>query len=164
MSATPKKKGTGSYRLRILANLKDQMTSFDKSKYTLEEVMRLADMTRSQVVNLSRVGLVVPRWRTYSKAGPGRRPVFYSPEDVLRVLIIGDMRQAKFSLQQVRKVIRNLEELGQAIDAHSYLLTDGHSVQVLNGSDEVIDILRHTRQMLLLVSIEDQVKKIKKIA
>jgi len=57
-----------------------------------------------------------------------------------------------------------LEELGLAIDAHSYLLTDGHSVQVLNGSDEVIDILRHKRQMLLLVSVEDQVKKLKKIA
>ena len=164
MSATPKKKGNGSYRLRILASLKDQMASFNKSRYTLEEVMRLADMTRSQVVNLSKVGLVAPRWRTYSKAGPGRRPMYYSPEDVLRVLIISDMRQAKFSLQQVRKVIRNLEELGQAIDTHSYLLTDGHSVQVLNSSDEVIDIFRHKRQLLLLVSIEDQIRKLKKIA
>lgn len=164
MSAIQKKKGYGSYRLRILATLKDQMASFDKSRYTLEEVMRLADMTRSQVVNLSKVGLVVPRWRTYSKRGLGRRPMYYSCEDVLRVLIISDMRQAKFSLQQVRRVIRNLEELGLAIDAHSYLLTDGHSVQVLNGSDEVIDILRHKRQMLLLVSVEDQVKKLKKIA
>lgn len=164
MSANPKKKVTGSYRLRILASLKDQMASFDKSRYTLEEVMRLADMTRSQLVNLSKLGLVVPRWRTYSKAGPGRRPMFYSPEDVLRVLIIGDMRQAKFSLQQVRKVIRNLEDLGQAIDTHSYLLTDGHSVQVLNRSDEIIDIFRHKRQLLLLVSIEDQIRKLKKIA
>lgn len=164
MSAAQKKKGNGSYRLRILASLKDQMASFDKSRYTIEEVMRMADMTRAQVVNLSKVGLVAPRWRTYSKAGPGRRPVYYSPEDVLRVLIISDMRQAKFSLQQVRKVIRNLEELGQAIDAHSYLLTDGRSVQVLNSRDEVIDIFRHKRQMLLLVSIEDQVKKIEKIA
>ena len=79
MSATPKKKGTGSYRLRILANLKDQMTSFDKSKYTLEEVMRLADMTRSQVVNLSRVGLVVPRWRTTRRPGPGGGPCSTPP-------------------------------------------------------------------------------------
>lgn len=164
MSATPKKKGNGSYRLRILASLKDQMASLDKSRYTLEDVMRLADMTRSQVVNLSKVGLVAPRWRTYSKAGPGRRPIYYSPEEVLRVLIISDMRQAKFSLQQVRKVIRNLEELGQAIDEHSYLLTDGRSVQVLNSSDEVIDIFRHKRQLLLLVSIEDQIRKLKKIA
>jgi DNA-binding transcriptional MerR regulator len=164
MSAAPRKKGNGSYRLRILASLKDQMASFDKSRYAPEEVMRLADMTRSQLVNLSKVGLVAPRWRTYSKAGPGRRPIFYSPEDVLRVLIIGDMRKAKFSLQQVRKVIRNLEELGQAIDAHSYLLTDGHSVQVLNSNDEVIDIFRHKRQLLLLVSIEDQIRKLKKIA
>lgn len=164
MSANAKKKGNGSYRLRILASLKDQMASLDKSRYTLEEVMRLADMTRSQVVNLSKVGLVAPRWRTYSKAGPGRRPMYYAPEDVLRVLIISEMRQAKFSLQQVRKVIRNLEELGQAIDAHSYLLTDGHSVQVLNSSDEVIDIFRHKRQLLLLVSIEDQIRKLKKIA
>jgi DNA-binding transcriptional MerR regulator len=164
MSATPKKKSNGSYRLRILASLKDQMASFDKPRYTLEEVMRLANMTRAQVVNLSKVGLVIPRWRTYSKTGPGRRPLFYSPEDVLRVLIISDMRHAKFSLQQVRKVIRNLEELGQEIDAHSYLLTDGHSVQVLNSSDEVIDIFRHKRQLLLLVSIEDQIRKLKKTA
>lgn len=76
MSAAQKKKGNGSYRLRILASLKDQMASFDKSRYTIEEVMRMADMTRSQVVNLSKVGLVAPRWRTYSKAGPGRRPVY----------------------------------------------------------------------------------------
>ena len=164
MNANLRKKTAGSYRLRILASLKDQMASFDKYRYTPEEVMRLANMTRSQVVNLSRVGLVVPRWRIYSKARAGRRALFYSPEDVLRVLIISEMRHAKLSLQQVRKVIRNLEELGHAIDAHSYLLTDGHSVQVLNSIDEVIDILRHKRQMLLLVSIEDQIKKIEKIA
>lgn len=164
MTTSLKKKSASSYRLRILASLKDQMASFNKSRYTIEEVMRLANMTRSQVVNLSKAGLVVPRWRMYSKAKTSRRPLFYLPEDVLRVLIISDMRQAKFSLQQVRKVIRNLEELGQAVDAHSYLLTDGHSVQVINSREEVIDILRHKRQMLLLVSIEDQIRKIEKIA
>jgi DNA-binding transcriptional MerR regulator len=159
-----KKKPAASYRLRILASLKDRMASFDKSRYTIEKVMRLANMTRSQVVNLSKAGLVVPRWRIYSKGKTGRHTLYYSPEDVLRVLIISDMREAKFSLQQVRKVIRNLEELGQAVDTHSYLLTDGHSVQVINSRDEVIDIFRHKRQMLLLVSIEDQIKKIEKTA
>ena len=135
-----------------------------KSGCAVQELMRLTDFTRAQINNLEKTGLVVPTFREHSKSRTQRAAVFYSTQDVLKALIISDMRAAKFSLQQVRKAMKNLEELGFPLDASTYLLTDGYTIHVAKTDNEVVDVLRHYRQMLLLVSIEDQIQKLEKIA
>lgn len=135
-----------------------------RSSCGINDLMRMTGFTRAQVVNLEKTGLVVPKWRKYSKSRPDRPTVLYSEKEILKTLIISDMRNAKFSLQQVRSAIKNLEAMGFQLDMRSHLLTDGHDIFVADDEDKVIDVLRNNRQMLLLVSIEDQIQKLQKIA
>jgi DNA-binding transcriptional MerR regulator len=135
-----------------------------KSRCGVRELMRMTGLTRAQIVNLEKTGLVVPKWREYSDLRPERPAVYYSEKEILKALIISDMRHAKFSLQQVRNAVKNLEALGYRLDMHSHLLTDGYDIFVADREEKVIDVLRHNRQMLLLVSIEDQIQKVEKIA
>lgn len=135
-----------------------------KSRCGVSELMRMTGLTRAQVVNLEKTGLVVPKWRKYSDSRPERPEVLYSEKEILKALIISDMRDAKFSLQQVRNAVKNLEAMGFRLDMRSHLLTDGYDIFVADDEEKVIDVLRNNRQMLLLVSIEDQIQKLQKIA
>ena len=135
----------------------------EKSLCDVQKLMRLTELTRAQIMNLEKTGLVKPSWREYSKSRPQRAAVSYSVQDVLKALIISDLRD-KFSFQQVRKAMKNLEELGITLDESTYLLTDGYSIHVAKTDKEVVDVLRHFRQMLLLVSVEDQIQKLEKTA
>lgn len=55
------------------------------------------------MVNLSKVGLVAPRWRTYSKPGPGRRfmDIFRHKRQLL-LLVSLNARGPRFSPRKVR--------------------------------------------------------------
>lgn len=126
--------------------------------------MRMTGFTRAQVINLEKTGLVVPKWRKFSSSRTQRPTVLYSEKEILKALIISDMRNAKFSLQQVRNAVKNLEAMGFQLDMRSHLLTDGYDIFVADDEEKVIDVLRNNRQMLLLVSIEDQIQKLQRIA
>jgi len=49
-------------------------------------------------------------------------------------------------------------------NSSGYLLTDGYSVYYAEDNNAVVDILKHHRQMLLLVPIQEQVAKIQEAA
>ena len=135
-----------------------------KRLYTVPELLRLTGMTRKQAVHWAKIGLLYPTLRD-SKAPTGKPASFYSAVDVIKALIVCDMRRAGFSPRQVKKVANNLEEHGIRLDApETYLLTDGYSVYYANNNNEVVDILKHNRQMLLLVPIHEQVEKLRKVA
>jgi DNA-binding transcriptional MerR regulator len=122
--------------------------------------MRLTRMSRKQVVYWERIGLVVPTLRR-TGAGVGRPAAFYSASEVLKALIVCELRRAGFSPRRVQQVVRNLEEHGLHLhDREAYLLTDGYSVYYAHSDDEVVDILKNRRQMLLLVPIHEQVAKL----
>ena len=75
------------------------------------------------------------------------------------------INQAMETLGQVQQIARNLEEHGLRLDAsEAYLLTDGYSVYYALSDDEVVDVLKHRRQMLLLVPIHEQVAKLREVA
>ncbi|MCA1636357.1 MAG: hypothetical protein LC802_22375 [Acidobacteria bacterium] len=75
------------------------------------------------------------------------------------------LADTRFTPSQVQKVAHNLEEHGLRLDApETYLLTDGYSVYYANSDNEVVDILKHNRQMLLLIPIHEQVEKLKRAA
>jgi DNA-binding transcriptional MerR regulator len=134
-----------------------------KQYFTVPELIRLTGMSRKQVNYWDRIGLLTPTMKNPGRA-VGKASSFYSPQDVLRALVICDMKHRGISLQQIQQVARNLEREGIRLDESSkYLLTDGFSVYYAKSDTEVIDILIHNRQMIL-IPIHDQVEKLRKAA
>ena len=132
--------------------------------YTAPELMRLTGMTRKQVTYWARIGLLKPKLRD-SKARPGQPGLFYSTVEIIKALIICDLRRAGFTPRQVQQVARNLEKQGIRLDeSQAYILTDGHSVYYASSDNEVVDLLKHHRQMLLLVPLREQLERLKKAA
>jgi hypothetical protein len=146
-----------------LKALADRVLRFSatKSHYSMEEVMEVTGLSREKVAYLWKSELIGEPLRIYSKSRKELPTLSIPVHDVLKALIITDIRNAKFSLQKVRKLAKHLEELGMHLDATAYLLTDGKSIKVATNNDEVVDVLKHFRQMFLLVSLEAQIDKLK---
>jgi DNA-binding transcriptional MerR regulator len=135
-----------------------------KHLYTAPELMRLTGMTRKQVTYWARIGLLKPKLRN-SKALPGQPGLFYSAVEIIKALIVCDLRRSGFTPRQVQQVAWNLEKQGVRLDeSEASLLTDGYSVYYASNDNEVIDLLKHHRQMLLLVPLREQLEKLKKAA
>ena len=135
-----------------------------KRLYTAPELMRLTGMTRKQITYWARIGLLQPKLRD-PKALPGQPGLFYSAVEIIKALIICDLRRAGFTPRQVQQVARNLEKQGIRLDeSQAYLLTDGYSVYYASSDNEVVDLLKHHRQLLLLVPLREQIEKLEKAA
>ena len=135
-----------------------------RHSYSARALMRLTGMTRKQVTYWAQIGLVKPSVRD---PGSGRRhpALFYSGTETVKALIICELRRAGFSPRQVQQVARNLQEQDiQLYESESYLLTDGYSVYFASDHDQVVDVLKQHRQMLLLLPIYEQVARLTEVA
>jgi DNA-binding transcriptional MerR regulator len=152
---------------RRLTRLKPASTrnnSLSKRLYTVLELIDLTGMTRKQVAYWAQIKLLNPTLRD-SQARTGRPALFYSAKEVVKAMVICDIRNAGFSLRQVQQVAQNLEEHGIRLDeSEDYLVTDGNSVYYADSDTEAFDILKHYRQMLMLVPIHEQVQKLRNAA
>lgn len=152
---------------RPLTRLKPESSRNDglsKRLYTVSELISLTGMTRKQVAYWAQIKLLTPTMRD-ARARTGHPASFYSAAEVVKALVICDIKRAGFSLRQVQQVARNLEEHGIKLDeSEDYLVTDGNSVYYAGSDTEAFDILKHHRQMLLLVPIHEQVEKLRRAA
>jgi DNA-binding transcriptional MerR regulator len=140
---------------------RDELT---KHLYTAPELMRLTGMSRKNVSYWAKIGLVAPTLRK-TNADNGKPALFYSGAEVVKALIVCELRKRGFSLRQVQQVARNLQERGiELYESEAYLLTDGYSVYYAFNDGEVVDVLKHHHQMLLLVPIHEQVAKLQEVA
>lgn len=105
-------------------------------------------------------GIVVPLRQGHRR--------LYSLDDLAEVAVICDLRERGFSLQRVRKVMRLLQKefkkrLVETVTAHSeyHLLTDGNKIYLKNSAEQVIDILKNSRQPMLAVCLSDTVRQIR---
>ncbi len=153
-----------SRKVHPLTPLSSKTKNLGKRLYTVPELLGLTGMSRKQASYWAHIELLSPRMRT-PNARTGSPASFYSAEEVVKAMIICDLKRAGFSLRQIQQVSRNLEEHGIRLDtAENYLLTDGYSVYYADSDNGAVDILKYHRQMLLLVPVHEQVEKLKRVA
>jgi DNA-binding transcriptional MerR regulator len=129
-------------------------------RITSREVISLTGITPRQLQWWDERGIVVP-------AREGHRRL-YSMEDVAEVAVICEMRRRGFSLQRMRKVVRFLqkefgkrlaETVGGASDYH--LLTDGNTLYLETSPQQIVDILKNSRQPMLAICLSDAVRRVR---
>lgn len=72
-----------------------------KRLYTVPELVRLTGISRKQVAYWARIKLLNPVMRE-PNARNGSPSSFYSAKEVVKALIICDLRRAGFSLRQIQ--------------------------------------------------------------
>jgi DNA-binding transcriptional MerR regulator len=127
--------------------------------YNSNEVSRISGVSLRQLQWWDEKHVVSPRH-------DGHRRV-YSPNEVVEVTVIAELRRKGFSLQKIRRVLRFLQKemdkrLSDAISGASeiHLLTDGKSIYLEDSQARIIDILKNARQPMFLVCVSDQARRL----
>ncbi len=124
----------------------------------------------SDVASVAKISLRQLQWwderHVVSPQHQGHKRI-YSPEQVVEITVIAELRRKGFSLQKIRRVLRYLQrEMGRrlsdvlAAESDLHLLTDGKSIYLEDSHDRIIDILKNARQPMFLVSVSDQVRRL----
>jgi DNA-binding transcriptional MerR regulator len=131
-------------------------------RFTSREVVALTGITPRQLQWWDERGIVVP-------AREGHRRL-YSFEDLSEVAVICELRQRGFSLQRVRKVIRFLQKefsrrLAETVSGSSdyHLLTDGRTLYLETSPQQIVDILKNSRQPMLAICLSDTVRQVRAV-
>jgi DNA-binding transcriptional MerR regulator len=127
--------------------------------YSSSDVARLADISLRQLQWWDERHVVSPQHQGHKR--------IYSPEQVVEVTVIAELRRKGFSLQKIRRVLRYLQRemgrrLGDVLAAESdlHLLTDGKTIYLEDNQERIIDILKGARQPMFLVCVTDQVRRL----
>jgi DNA-binding transcriptional MerR regulator len=131
-------------------------------RLTSREVIELTGITPRQLQWWDERGIVVPERE-------GHRRLF-SLEDVTEVAVICELRQRGFSLQRVRKVMRFLQKefgkrLAETVSGTSdyHLLIDGKTLYLETSAQQIVDILKNSRQPVLAICLSDTVRRVKAV-
>jgi DNA-binding transcriptional MerR regulator len=91
----------------------------------------------------------------------------YSPEEVVEITVIAELRRKGFSLQKIRRVLRYLQrEMGKHLGsvmtgtAEMHLLTDGKNIFLEDSQARVIEVLKSAKQAMFLVCVSDQARRL----
>ncbi len=126
--------------------------------------------TSSEVSDIATVSLRQLQWwderKVVSPRHEGHKRI-YTPEEVVEITVIAELRRKGFSLQKIRRVLRFLQRemdrrLSEVLEANSdlHLVTDGKSIYLEDHQDKIIDILKNARQPMFLVCVSDQVRRL----
>lgn len=128
--------------------------------FTTREVIQFTGISARQLQWWDERGIVVP-----ARAGHRR---LYSMEDLAEVAVICELRQRGFSLQRVRKVMRFLQRefskrLAETVSGASeyHLLTDGKTLYLETSAQQIVDILKNSRQPMLSICLSDAVRQVR---
>src|SRR5947209_1634819 len=130
--------------------------------FTSQDIVRLTGITPRQLQWWDERGLVVP-------ARKGHRRV-YSFEDLTEVSVICELRRKGFSLQRMRKVVRFLQKefskrLAETVSGTSnfHLLTDGRSLYLETSPQQILDILKNSRQPMFAICLSETVRQVRAV-
>ena len=128
--------------------------------FTSREVIALTGTTPRQLQWWDERGIVVP-------AREGRNRL-YSVEDLSEIAVICELRGRGFSLQRMRKVVRFLQKefskrLAETVSASSsyHLLTDGRTLYLETSPQQIVDILKNSRQPMFAICLSDTVRQVR---
>ncbi len=128
--------------------------------FSTQDVIRLTGITARQLQWWDERGIVVP-------AREGHRRT-YSFEDLTEVAVICELRQKGFSLQRMRTVVRFLQKefskrLAETVSGSSsyHLLTDGRTLYLETSPQQIVDILKSSRQPMFAICLSDTVRQVK---
>jgi DNA-binding transcriptional MerR regulator len=131
----------------------------DSDGYNSTEVARICGVSLRQLQWWDERNVVSPRQDGHKRV--------YSPEEVVEISVIAELRRKGFSLQKIRRVLRFLQKdmgkrLSEALSASGdiHLLTDGKSIYLEEAPARIIDLLKNARQPMFLVCVTDQVKRL----
>lgn len=127
--------------------------------YSSSDVARVAEISLRQLQWWDERHVVSPQHQGHKR--------IYTPEQVVEITVIAELRRKGFSLQKIRRVLRYLSrEMGRRLgdvlsaDSHLHLLTDGKTIYLEDSHERIIDILKDARQPMFLVSVSDQVRRL----
>ncbi len=127
--------------------------------YTSSDVSRISGVSLRQLQWWDERKVVSPRHEGHKRV--------YSPEEVLEISVIAELRRKGFSLQKIRRVLKFLQrEVGRrladvlAAESDLHLVTDGKSIYLEDRQERIIDILKNARQPMFLVCLSDQVRRL----
>jgi DNA-binding transcriptional MerR regulator len=130
--------------------------------FTSQDVIRLTGITARQLQWWDERGIVVP-------ARQGHRRI-YSFEDLTEVAVICELRSKGFSLQRMRKVVRFLQKefskrLAETVGGSStyHLLTDGSTLYLETSPQQIVDILKNSRQPMFAICLSDTVRQVRAV-
>src|SRR3954466_11852112 len=133
-----------------------------QQQFTSRDVVELTGITPRQLQWWDESGIVVPERQGHRR--------LYSFEDLSEIAVICQLRRKGFSLQRVRKVVRFLQKefgkrLAQTVSGASdyHLLTDGKSLYLETSPQQIVDILKNSRQPMLAICISDTVRRVRDI-
>lgn len=133
-----------------------------QTSFTSQDVIRLTGITARQLQWWDERGLVSP-------AREGHRRV-YSFEDLTEVAVICELRRKGFSLQRMRKVVRFLQKefskrLAETVGGSSnyHLLTDGTALYLETSPQQIVDLLKNSRQPMFAICLSDTVREVKAV-
>ncbi|HTM38165.1 MAG TPA: MerR family transcriptional regulator [Terriglobales bacterium] len=133
-----------------------------QESFTSRDVIRLTGITARQLQWWDERGLVVP-------AREGHRRI-YTFEDLTEVAVICELRRKGFSLQRMRQVVRFLQKefskrLAETVSGTSnyHLLTDGRALYLETSPQEIVDILKNSRQPMFAICLSDTVRRVRAV-
>jgi DNA-binding transcriptional MerR regulator len=131
-----------------------------QERFSSQEVIAITGITARQLQWWDERGVVKP-------IRQGHRRI-YSMQNLTELAVISELRHKGFPLQQVRKVMRFLEnEIGKALadivdrNADVHLLTDGTHLYLRTSARQIVDILKNSRQPILGVCLSDAVRQVR---
>lgn len=127
--------------------------------YSSSEVAKIARVSLRQLQWWDERHVVSPRHQGHKR--------MYTPEEVLEITVIAELRRKGFSLQKLRRVLRYLQrDMGRRLrdvlggDSDLHLLTDGRTIYLEDRRERVIDVLKNARQPMFLVCVTDHAKRL----
>lgn len=131
-----------------------------EERFTSHEVIGLIGITPRQLQWWDEKGVV--------KAEREGHRRLYSPDRLAELAVISELRRKGFSLQGVRKVMRFLDrEIGKGLaeivgsESDYHLLTDGKRLYLETSAQQIVDILKNSRQPILGVCLSDALRLVR---
>ena len=138
-----------------------------KKTYGSREVAALTGLTARQLQVWDAGGLMAAAIRTHRTAAGGYTERRYTPIELFELLVLADLRQRGFSVQQLHAIVRVLKEqfrvrLYEATGGGGsvQLLTDGQELYARTAAGEVFNLLRTPAQPLLVVGNEGLLREL----